>query len=249
MHSAICQDHSSFNVTSLSKSSRLFSGSVAVVLTRADTITVAADSRVSTEGNTHPDTTCKIIADNNIIFAHVGILRSPDSNFDVFSFAHSIIIDSSSISLKLAKFEIPVKDYLWSLLNFREPLDSIAVSEEYCNKHSIHAVFCTLLDSKPYIYIRSFRPRIVRGKLEILVEREDNIGRNNEVFYFGEFGALEHFARSNISFVRTQSDISVVNTLVMSQVLATPATVNAPIDIVRLTRSGIKWFNRKKQCH
>ena len=227
-------------------------GSAAVAIIRDDTIVVAADSRTVTDGVVNPDTTCKITVVKDIVFAATGLLKGNQNALDIIDYARSVLAGPEKTRYKLNTFQSGANRLLTSWMNLAEDRDSLAISSDYRNRHSIHSLFCFFYGGKPAVVEYAFMPAFKSGRFKIAGVYNGGVRRPGKILWIGALEQTDSLLKTDKAFSRRidgMDAVSAAKAFIQKQMEFTPRIVGGDIDIVLVTPKGATWILRKQNCY
>jgi hypothetical protein len=226
-------------------------GSLAVAIVREDTIVVAADSRTVTDGVINPDTACKIIVDNNVVFAAAGLLKGNRNALGIVDYARSVLKSPTRTSYKIKTFQEGASRLLASWVDIPENREALTTSPEFRNKHSIHFMFCFFSDGKPVVVEFGIAPSIVGGRFKIGGVYDAGARKTGEILWIGAIEQICALMKTDTLFserIRNVDAVSAAKILLLKQMEFTPGIVGGDVDLVLITSKGATWIQRKQNC-
>lgn len=226
-------------------------GSVAVAIVREDTIAVAAESRTITNGVVNPDTTCKITVVNNIVFAATGLLRGNNSAPGIVDYARDVLGGPGKTEDKLKTFQAGASNLLASWLDIPGFVDSVAISSDYRNQHSVHALFCFFSRGDPIVVEYSFTPSLAGRHFKVDGYYDSGVRKPGEIIWIGAMEQTDTLVRTQHQFSRKIQGLDAISAgraLIENQMQSTPRIVGGYIDIVLVTSKRAEWIQRKQNC-
>jgi hypothetical protein len=231
-----------------------FSHGTAIFVARtSNEIVVAADSR-SVNGNGIPDTKliCKIRRFGDAYIVVNGMSNDKASGYDVFSILNKASRRKGSFVDKITAFESLVKSSLEKALNRLRREDIITFQQNAIDIAPLGVNFFGVEQGTLVLYNRRFVANLSQNnEVSVIIERHSCPGSDcPDGVAFVSVGATEfreRFARENPNFMRDDL-VEAARKFVQMQIDAEITDVGAPIDILRITKSGAKWIQRKAEC-
>jgi hypothetical protein len=148
-----------------------------------------------------------------------------------------------------------IKQYISSYIyNLRDSLESLRFKDPIAFETSIDPLENTLSEVLffgyeadtlfiKYIYFMRKDPALTNGLVEIVA-----LGRNGDAdaYCLGKREQVEDTLKK--PSVWNKGIVQTMNNLVAIASIANPMTVVGPVDIVKATRRGVIWIQRKKYC-
>jgi hypothetical protein len=227
-------------------------GSAAVAIIRDDTIVVAADSRTVTDGVVNPDTTCKITVVKDIVFAATGLLKGNQNALDIIDYARSVLTGPEKTRYKLNTFQSGASRLLTSWMNIAEDRDSLAISSDYRNRHSIHSLFCFFSGGKPVVIEYAFMPAFKSGRFKIAGVYNGGVRKPGKILWIGASEQTDSLLKTDRVFsgrIHGMDAVSAAKVLIQKQMEFTPRIVGGDVDIVLVTPKRATWIQHKQNCY
>lgn len=240
-------------LTSISYAQKSFiekSGSIFVCIQRNDTIWIGVDSKIYQNPSIIE---CKILKFDNFVFAHVGLTRGTDMyrNFvwDIDSlFYRAITIKSNFYGIRNY---INKSCKVWSSrIGLIEAAKNKMSIGESVIEASITSLFAIYEERKAKVFIYNFLPIVVKTKsgdstVTTQVDSGLVIGTKNIKKSLG--GVFQEIAHINPTDISTDIPIA-IRELIKIEINAHPDKVGYPINIIRITKDGIRWIDKHQPC-
>ena len=237
-----------------------------VAVRNNDEIVIAADSKTTLtparDGMGEPESIakCKIVQVGNLFFASAGSAGIGSVEFygnvdPVFNLKEVIakgLAGKGRIADKVNKLE---KDLVINLAQIAEKArqDNAAFFLERFVKHPIHSVIVAGLENgELLLMVRTFKLIISpSGSLSFEIGRFTCPGDCDSPFitlFEGQTEAIRTYLQVNRYFLYRTDPVTAVRNLVDLEISTNPSFVGAPVDILRITRKGTEWIQRKSLC-
>lgn len=226
-----------------------------VVARTPNEIVIGADSKVTdTFGNDLIKHACKIVQVGNLFIAFEGLEVDRKTGFNVPEISTRALNFRASgpltekISL-LTGFLVSALLIELSHLKTNEP-------ETYFRKIEGGQLFLRLIvagfeKGKPLVFVRSFRAlQYNPGQIGVAVIPDDCLDNCEGAVvtrFLGESDAIDGLPEETPDFWKAGLSEG-VRRLIETEIAARSEYVGPPIDIVRITRSGAHWVQRKPEC-
>lgn len=226
-----------------------------VVARSANEIVIGADSKVTDAfGNDLKRRECKIRQVGNLFIALEGLEIDRKTGFSVRE------ISTAALQLRPAdsateKISI-LMGYLVSGLLVELPYLKNHEPEAYFKKIEGGQLFLRIIvagfeNGRPLVFVRSFRAlQYNPGQIGVAVIPDDcleNCKGTVVTRYLGESDAIEGLPEETSNFWRAGLSAG-VRSLIETEIAARNEYVGPPIDIVRISKSGLQWIERKPEC-
>ncbi|HYA26566.1 MAG TPA: hypothetical protein VEE82_01075, partial [Thermodesulfovibrionales bacterium] len=246
-------------------SSTAFATSI-VAVRNNDEIVIAADSKTiltpvgDSVGEPESVAKCKIVQAGNLFFASAGSAGIGSVEFDgnvdsVFNLKEVIAKGLAGEGRIVDKVNNLEKVLVITLAQIAEKArqDNVAFFMERFIKYPIHSVIIAGLDNEELVLmVRTFKLIISpSGSLSFEIGRFACPGDCQAPFvtiFEGQTEAIRKFLQENEYFLYYTDPTIAVRNLVELEVSKDPSFVGPPIDILRLTREGAEWIQRKSLC-
>jgi len=231
-----------------------FSHGTAVFAIRTpNEIVVAADSRsVSGNGIPNPEPICKIRRFGDAYVVVNGMSQDTPSGYEVFSVLKAASERRGHLTDKISAFESMVKAPLEKALNRLRHENPAAFQRNAIKIAPLGVNFFGIERGVLALYNRRFvaTPSANNGVL-IIIERRGCPGADcPEGVAFATVSAAEfreRFERENPNFIQG-SLVEAARKFVQMQIDEKVVDVGPPIDILRITKTGAKWIQKKPEC-
>jgi hypothetical protein len=246
-------------------SSGAFATSI-VAVKDSDVIVIGADSKTtltsagSSVGEAGSIAKCKIVQAGNLFFAsagYAGISRAGfpgnvDPEFDLKAIIARELQGEGSIADKMGNLE---KVLVVNLTQIAEKAkkDNAAFFLSRFVRHPVYTIIVGGLDNGELVLmVRTFRLVISpSGALSFGIGRFSCPGDCQEsatTIFEGRTGAIRNYLEHHKLFLYFADPVTAVRDLVGLEISEDPSFVGPPIDILRLTRRGVEWIQRKPLC-
>jgi hypothetical protein len=246
-------------------SSPAFATSV-VAVRNNDEIVMGADSKTTLtpafdrSGTPDAVTKCKIVQTGNLFFASAGsagivpatLRLNGDPDLDLKEVIAEVLGGEGGIGEKVDNLE---KILAVSLTQIAEKArqESAAFFLERFVKRPLHTVIIAGLDHEELVLmVRTFRLVVsMSGALSVEIGRFACPGDCQAAFitvFEGRTEAIREYLRQNEHFLSYNDPATAVRGLVELEISKDPSFVGPPVDILRLTRQGAEWLQRKSLC-
>ncbi len=245
-------------------SSTAFATSI-VAVRNNDEIVIGADSKTmltsafSSVEDPQSVSKCKIVQAGNIFFASagsagIGPAEFPgyvDPEFDVRKIIAKGLEGKGRIADKVNNLEKTLIASLSQIAEKARQADAVFFMERLA-KYPIHSVIVAGLDNEELILmVRTFKLIISpSGSLSFEIGRFACPGDCPESFitvFAGRTEAVRKYLKSEYFWFYTDLTTAVRH-LVELEISREPSFVGAPVDILRLTKEGAEWIQRKSLC-
>jgi hypothetical protein len=226
-----------------------------VVARTANEIVIGADSKVTDlYGNDVNRRACKIRQVGSLFIAFEGLEVDRKTGFNVPEISTTALNfrPSGSMTEKVSILTgFLVSELLVELshLKTHEP-------DTYFKKISGGQLFLRLIiagfeKGKPLVFVRSFRAlQFNPGQIGVSVIPDDCLDNCEGAVvtrFLGESEAIEDLPEETPGFWKGGLGAG-VRTLIETEIAARSEYVGPPIDIVRISKSGVQWIERKPEC-
>jgi hypothetical protein len=226
-----------------------------VVARSANEIVIGADSKVTdTFGNDLNKRACKILQIGSLFVAFEGLEVDRKTGFNVPEISRAALNFSPSgpMTEKVSILTgFLVSELLIELAHLKanEP-------ETYFRKIEGGQLFLRLIvagfeKGKPLVFVRSFRAlQFNPGQIGVSVIPDDclaNCGDAVVTRFLGESDAIDGLPEETPDFWKAGLSVG-VRRLIETEIAARGEYVGPPIDIVRISKSGAQWVQRKPEC-
>ena len=223
-------------------------GSVIVVIRTADEIVMAADSLLSS--TSEPSAyTCKIRQVGDSFFAVSGIGDDPDTGYDVWDIADKALNTAGSLENRVAYFESVVQPQLIKeLQHIRERAPALYVKYKDTIS-SLDIIFCGVENGALVFYHRGFKA-VGDETISLIPSSQDcaaNCDSETHIPLLGHADAITRL-RDNNGITGQPELWMVARNLVKAEIDSGDPKVGGDIDVLRITKSGNQWIQRKQEC-
>ena len=226
-----------------------------VVARTENEIVIGADSKVTdTFGNEVKRRACKILQVGNLFVAFEGLEIDRQTGFNVQDIATMALKTKQSTSV-IERVSTLTGSLVTRL--FDEITHMRKNEREAYNKRIeggqvfLRIVIAGFEKGKPLIFVRSFRAaQITQQQSGITVVPDDCLNDcQGEVVtrFLGETEAIDGLPEETPGFWQS-GIVEGVRRLVHTEIDARSEYVGPPIDIVRISKSGVQWIQRKPEC-
>lgn len=245
-------------------SSTAFATSI-VAVRNNDEIVIGADSKttlISAFSVEDPKgiSKCKIVQTGNIFFASAGsvgigpagVPGNIEPALDMREIVAKGLEGEGRIADKVDGLEKILVASLSQIAEKARQENAVFFMERFA-KYPIHSVIVVGLDNEELVLlVRTFTLIISpSGSLSFDIGRFACPGDCPESFiiiFAGQTGAIRQYLQKNMYF-RSHTDFTTaVRDLVELEISKEPSFVGAPVDILRLTKQGAEWIQRKSLC-
>jgi len=237
-----------------------------VAVRNNDEIVIAADSKTTLtparDGMGEPESIakCKIVQVGNLFFASAGSAGIGSVEFygnvdPVFNLKEVIAKGLAGKGRIADKVNTLEKVLVINLSQIAEKArqDNAAFFLERFVKHPIHSVIVAGLENgELLLMVRTFKLIISpSGSLSFEIGRFACPGDCQASFvtmFEGQTEAIRRYLQENEYFLYDTDPTTAARNLVELEISKDPSFVGPPIDILRLTRAGAEWIQRKSLC-
>jgi hypothetical protein len=220
-------------------------GSSAVFLLRQDSITVAADSRVSNiQGDRLPDT-CKLaVSDSGMMFANVGKLNDFLGTF--ISTAQRIMRGNRDVAKAAESLDgiVPRLTVLARNIFNQNPSYYAAKVD---NKSLYEAGFGIMTTRGPQMATRSYTAtrssKLGTFHINIVPQQCLDNCVSGTAIPLGNSDHIKQFVIEHPFYTSTQDPVEAVRMFINLEISADKKTVGPPIAIVQVRSSGVNWID------
>jgi hypothetical protein len=239
-------------ISSASENGTLHGTAIAAVRTPEE-IVVAADSRM-VDVNDKPVTGffCKIRQGDHVFFAVHGIVVDAAGGYNVFSILAKAGRIDGSISRKIHVFESMIRLPLERVLQRAKLQEPGAFQKDFVATPPLGVLFFGIENHVLVFHHLLFRVSNSTGKnISLKVEQLDCPGSGCpagiSAVFVGPSKKLKTFQRDHREFWN-EDLVSVVKDFVQTEIASNLPSVGPPIDIIRITESGVEWVQHKTEC-
>jgi hypothetical protein len=246
-------------------SSTAFATSI-VAVKDSDVIVIGADSKTTLTsagsgiGEAGSILKCKIVQAGNLFFAsagYAGIIQAGasgnvDPDFDLREIITRQLQGDGSIADKMGNLEkVLVANFTRIAEKARK--ENAAYFLTRFVRHPVHTIIVGGLDDGELVLmVRTFRLVIsASGDLSFVIGRFSCPGDCQEsvtTIFEGRSEAIRNYLEQHKLFLYFADPVTAVRDLVGLEISEDPSFVGPPIDILRLTRKGVEWIQRKPLC-
>lgn len=226
-------------------------GTAEFIIRTPNEIVAAADSRaMNGDGSTDPNPDCKIRSFDNVFVAVYGM--SQERGFDIFSILNTVRSERLWLDPKIVRFEAVTK------IQLEKALDSIKrdrpVAYQHAVAHPPGVVFFGLEHGELFLHSSKFVVGPPFEKVIVNVESRQCPGtdcpKGVAIVHAEPDKSDEYYQRLEREFPGFKSaDLSnLAKRFVQMQIDDHVREVGSPIDVLRITKNGAVWTQRKPEC-
>jgi hypothetical protein len=224
-----------------------------VAFRTAEEIVIAADSRATASNDLSIHiSTCKIRQMNSVFVASAGFMFSPATGFSIEQLLSTSFKPNVSIRQGVRSFERAVIKPMLNQMIWERKRDIGIFRREYEGKETLQIVFATIENSVPVLLFRSFKSETVNGKLTFHLARKIDCPGDctGDVRYvpLGEGEAIAAYMEQNPRSWFRGTFVETAKFFVSLEIEDKPEFVASPIDVLRLTKDGAEWIQKKQDC-
>jgi hypothetical protein len=246
-------------------SSSAFATSI-VAVKDGDVIVIGADSKTtlmsagSGIGEAGSISKCKIVQAGNLFFAsagyggvsRAGVPCDVDPEYDLKEIIAGELQGNGSIAGKMGNLEKVLVANL-TLIAEKARKDNAAFFLARFVRHPVYTIIVGGLDNGELVLmVRTFRLVIApSGALTFGIGRFSCPGDCREsaaTIFEGRTEAIRNYLAQHKLFLYFADPVTAVRDLVGLEISQDPSFVGPPIDILRLTRRGVEWIQKKPLC-
>jgi hypothetical protein len=238
--------------------------SVVAVLNN-DEIVIGADSKTTlttTGGEIEPESVekCKIVQTGNLFFASAGsagigaaaLNGDVDPKFDLKKSIAEGLRGGGGIAERVANLEKVLVADLTKIAEEARRDDAAFFLKRFV-RHPVHTVIVGGIENgEPVLMVRTFSLIISpSGYLSFEIGRFNCPGdcRTSFITIFeGQTEAIRDYLKDHGLFLHFANPVTAVRDLVGLEISKDSSSVGPPIDILRLTKKGAEWVQRKPLC-
>lgn len=226
-----------------------------VSIRTAHEIVIAADSK-ATAGNDLAIhfSLCKIHKFGDVFFTNAGFMFSPTTGFKVEAVAKEACVKNTSLAQKVAYFESAIIKPMMTHLELEKRSNYEVFLREYEGREMLQVIFAGFENGVPVVMYRTFKTETSSsGQTAFFLKRKHDcpgdckgdlsyrvLGEQEAIYAF--LDKQPHFWKSGLSFAE------IAKFFVMLEVKDKGEFVGPPVDILRLTKDGAKWVQKKPEC-
>lgn len=246
-------------------SSAAFATSI-VAVRDSDEIVIGADSKTtltptgSGAGGSGSIVRCKIVQAGDLFFASAGaaglgpagLSGDVDPDFDLKAIIAEGLRGDGGIADKVSNME---KLLVTNLARIAEEArkDNAGFLMERFTKSPAHTIIVGGLENgEPVLMVRTFRMVISpSGSRSFVIGRFDCPGDCQASFitiFEGRTEAIRKYLKEHRLFLHYADPVTAVRDLVGIEISKDPSSVGPPVDILRLTKKGAEWIQKKPLC-
>ena len=240
-------------------------GSSIIVARNDNEIIIGADSKrvkAATEDlrDARAELICKIVRADNIFIASAGIAGIVSYNqrggmppeFDLTEVMKKAALSKGSIMDRADTLAKEVSVTLLSISEWVKRKGPALFNHMSIGKQLLQVVMAGLEDGTPIFIVMAFEPSIsLSGELKINVEFRPCPGigcPTNFVYIFmGKHDAIDRYLTQDPDMWKN-NPVDVVRRLIEIEMTSEYETVGPSIDILRITKEGAEWIQRKDMC-
>ncbi|HKE57507.1 MAG TPA: hypothetical protein VKB46_12415 [Pyrinomonadaceae bacterium] len=184
---------------------------------------------------------CKIHEQGGVVFAIAGLEVNPPTGFNAATLIATEAAKGYPISETIRAIESVIKPQLLRELEWQQKERPEMYRRRLIDNQELPLSFVLagLENGSPVLYARAF-------KIDGTILRVDS--PNGEfTLWIGKSAAIERF-RAQRNRRLYHSPVEFVRVLVQLEIDDDEPTVAGPIDMVRITRNGTEWLQRKSEC-
>jgi hypothetical protein len=224
-----------------------------VAFRTAQEIVIAADSRATASNDLSIHiSTCKIRQINSVFVASAGFMFSPATGFSIDQLLSASFKANVSIRQGVGSFERAVIKPMLNQMIWERKRDIASFQREYEGKETVQIVFATIESGIPVLLFRSFKSETVKGKLTFRLARSLNCPGDctGDIRYvpLGEGEAIAAYMEQNPKEWFRGTFVETAKFFVTLEIKDKPQFVAFPIDVLRLTKDGAEWIQKKEGC-
>jgi hypothetical protein len=240
----------------LSVFSNVASAQTSIVAVRTpNEMVVGADSKGQLGGDRlYNIPLCKIVKANNLFFAISGLSHDPATSFDANAVAIQASQSEGTIHDRATEFEkLIVMPLTRALKEIRRDYP-MNYNRDFVGKPALQIIFFGFERNLLVLLAREFEGRTSdSGGLPYvrITKRLNCPGEacplGEMAVYLGQAEAINRFRRENPDSYAVGL-VKAVRHLIQLEIDDVPDKVGPPIDVLRITRTGAEWIERKKEC-
>ncbi len=246
-------------------SSSAFATSI-VAVRNNDEIVIGADSKTTLTpvsdgaGKVGSIEKCKIVQTGSLFFASAGSAGigqvafhgNVDPEFNVKEVIAKELGGQARITAKIANLEKILVANLTRIAEETRQENTVFFHQRFI-KYPMHTIIIVGSDNGELVLmVRTFRLILSRsGTISFEIRRFDCPGDCQESFttvFGGRTEAIRKYLQENEYFLPYTDPVTAVRELVELEISKDPSFVGPPVDILRLTRNGAEWVQRKSLC-
>lgn len=231
-------------------------GQTSVVAIRSKSeIVIGADSQ-GTAGKDHQIKApyCKIHQFGQTFFASAGFIHSPATGFNMIDVARAASRRGKTIAERVDIFVRTIKKPMETQMEWQKRNSLEVLKRDYLEREPLQVVFAGFEKDIPFLMFRTFRAETSpTGKVSFSLARTSNCPGDCKgdirPEYLGEVEAIVRYMKEHPGFWTPDSSLTdAVRLFVNLEIADKGEFVSPPVDILKITRDGAKWIERKEQC-
>lgn len=239
-------------------------GSSIIVVRNDNEIVIGTDSKtVSTARGDLSDAqsalSCKIIRANNVFIAFAGIAgivpnnqRAIPQEFDLTEIMNKAALGEGSIMDKADTLAKAVESVLLRMSEWAKKKMPVLFEKMFLGRQSLQVVIAGMENGSTTMVVMAFESRISPfGELEINIESRPCPGiacpAGLVYLFMGKHEAIDRYLPGDPEIWK-DDPVDLVRKLLDIETTAERQTVGPPIDILRITKEGSEWIQKKEMC-
>ncbi|TDH29010.1 hypothetical protein EXU57_02750 [Segetibacter sp. 3557_3] len=230
-------------------STSLWSTTIVIYIT-PEFVMMAADSKgvfTTVSGNRESVAmVSKIYQRSNVYFSMAGVTSNNSQNFNVARLIDAELQNFTTWPEVTNRIKRSVERALLPYLNYiKSANNNLYRNNLVASDYFTSVCLIGIKNKTPYAHLLGFK--VTDGATINVTTEEISYGKGNlkdAVYYLGQKTAINKYMQSVQRVTMTPEKF--VEKLVSVQAASTPKLVGGPIDILRITPSGVKWIRRKK---
>ena len=219
------------------------------IIRSGNQIIIAADSLMTLYGR-RPQLTCKIRQHGDVVFATAGLITTSGGTIEFHSIIRNILRRQLPWDEQARQVEEWIREPLLRTLHRMEREWPHDFEAQLRQGFTLHVSLAGISNGVPLLeMIEYFVERVADGSLRLDVERLSCPGEcadATEVFGIGE---TDEMMRLVTQLRRLAEDAAALaRDLVRTEIMHNPGHVGPPVDVVRLSPTGIDWVTLKPAC-
>ena len=221
---------------------------LAIIRTESEVV-FAADSRMTLHG-TRPQQACKIGRRNDVVFATAGLVESSDGVLDTHRIIAEVLTRDVSWTEHVETIEGRLQEPLLRTLRRMQREVPDQFGEQVRRGFALHVSLAAFRQGHAALEMLEFFVELAPDRsLRLRVNRVScprDCSPTTSVFGVGETEAM---MRQVNGLQRYPADLgALARDLVDLQIRESPAFVGPPVDVIRVSRTGVEWMARKSSC-
>jgi len=239
-------------------------GSSIIVVRNDNEVVIGTDSKtvITSRGDmsdAQSALSCKIIRADNVFIAFAGIAgivphdqRAIPREFDLAEIMNKAALREGSIMDKADTLAKAVESVLLRMSEWAKKKMPVLFEKMFLGRQSLQVLIAGIENGSPTIVVMAFEPRISpSGEMEINIESRPCPGiacPGGLVYLFlGKHEAIDRYLLGDPEIWK-DDPVDVVRKLLNIETTAERQTVGPPIDILRITKEGSEWIQKKEMC-